>query len=1317
MNLRKSQTVNSKLMQSKIHIVFSIIFFSIIFTHAQDIRNIGTESGLSNNQAYSISQDRKGFIWISTKQGIDRFDGTRIVNYTLPIKLKPNSHIKVRVDNIKNIWAYTSHGDLFYLSYANNRFIHYKKIAAPLLDIFFDAENRLWAATTSGLFVLQNGKLTRKLGKQCVVLCSYDQNSFLIADNYKVYIYNIPKNKTVDLIELKSHSLNQNSQNIVSLFHDVRHNQIWIGTVSLGVFCYNINNHKLTNLNTYIKDLPQVPVWRIKSFSRDVLCFSTDGGGIFFVNKKTYSLNKRIQENVNASNTIKGNGIYDIFIDDQGAMYSVSFTGGLSIIKTQNKYFEVLRQERNNSNSLSNNVVRSILEDGAGDLWFATYNGVNYWSRKTNHWKYFTNNQDNFYLSLTEDRNGNVLAGSYSQGITIINKNKGIIGHLFPKNSQKEIGTNFIMAIKFDYFGNMWAGGYFGELSCYNPNSKAYQYVDISNVNALENNDSTSIFVASTFGAFKVNTLTLAKKEIILNGVSNKRDHLGFNTLAKITNRNEVWWGSEGEGLFCWNYTNNKVRKYTLKDGLPSDFVVSLLYDKDSLLWGGTDNGLFSINPKNSKITSYSIKDGLSDNTFSRHSMFLTRNKELLFGTNNGVTKFNSHQALSNNEKIKLYIDEFRIFNQPVVANQEHSPLKGDIDDTKSIKLKWSQHSFSFSFGNIDIQTSKQIYYQWKLIGLDNDWNISSNNTLASYTNVQPGEYEFVLKAVNRSDKNEIAEKRIKIEITPPFWETYWARFIILLLFAFIIRTIYLFYHKKQIQQYSDEKIDFFTKTAHDIKTPLSLIMAPLNELKKSSSLIDKEKYFINLAVSNVERLNTIVNQLMDFQKSDILKSQLLVTSFDVISFVRKKVEVFSLLAKKQDIDIIFTANIELLEVWMDIEKFERIVDNLISNAIKYTPGGGAIEVNIQNGSNSWNLEVKDNGIGISKNDQTKLFKHFYRGENAINSNISGSGVGLLLTKNYVLLHKGNISFDSTQGIGTRFIVTFKLGKSHYGEDVVFSNSNTVPDMKTLISENDDNVFKPSKMLSENEVKILLVEDNDELRNFLQTILGSSFAIQSAINGREAFEILDTYLPDIIISDVQMPEMDGLTFSSKIKNNFETSHIPIILLSALTQKDQILRGIQIGVDDYITKPFDIDLLIAKIHAILKNRELVRLRFLNKLDDVEIKTDIPNERDREFIDKALHFIQTNLDNVDFNKDVLAREMAVSQSLLYSKIKHLSGESPSDLIRIIRLKKSMELLKVNKYSVSEVAFMSGFNDSKYFSTIFKKYFGKSPSEVNK
>lgn len=1295
-----------------IYVTTQVLF--IQFAYTQEIVNIGIENGLSNNQAYSINQDSKGFIWISTKQGIDRFDGIRITNYSFPVKLAANSHIKLLVDKKKNLWAYTSLGDICSFSYNKNKFILHSRISTPIYSTSFDSQNRLWLVTKTGVYLINQNKLIKKISGLYNVIQYFDSNHFLLADNNVVYLYNTNNNTIQKITEFKVKSQNQKSQNIASLYFDHSYNQLWIGTINQGVYCYDMLNKALIRLKDKVTEIPSVPVWSIKSYSNDLVCFSTDGAGIFLINKKDHTLQKRIQEDVNASNSIKGNGIYDIFVDDHKTLYSVSFTGGLSIIKSQNKNFDVLHQERNNKNSLSNNVVRAIHEDTDGDLWFATYNGVNCLDTRTQQWSCFSDYKDNFYLSLTEDQNGNILAGSYSQGITVLNKHKGIIGHIYPKDTKREIGTNFIMALLFDEDENLWSGGCFGELSCYQPAKGKFKYFNITDVNALCNNDSSSILVASSVGAYIINFKTFQVRELRFGYLKNKAERLMFNTVTKIDENNTVWWGSEGEGLFCWDGIKQKVKRFTVKDGLPSDYVVSLLYDKDSLIWGGTDNGLFSINMKTSRVISYSTKEGLSANNFSRHSMAITHKKELLFGTNNGITRFYSHQEVFDYERIKLYIDEFRIFNQPVVAAAENSILKEDIDITKNISLDWTKHSFAFSFGSIDLQNNKQVYYQWKLEGLDNDWNYSSLSTLASYTNVQPGRYEFVLRAISKSSKNEFAEKRINIIVRPPFWKTWWARLIFLLITVLVFRAIYIYYKKKRIQRYSDEKIDFFTKTAHDIKTPLALIQAPLNELKKTANLNDKEQYFIELAVSNVERLNMIVNQLMDFQKSDTLKSQLMLSSIDVVEFLREKVEVFSILAQRQSVKVLFNPLVTELNAWLDVEKFDRIIDNLISNALKYSAEEGVVEISVKTEANDWILTVSDNGIGISEKDQSKLFQHFYRGENAINSNISGSGVGLLLTKNYTLLHKGKISFISTPGVGSTFTINFKQGKSHFNDDVIYSDKVTFnEDPKTAIVPGVKHMKHSS---SDNKVKILLVEDNHELREFVQTILSFNFYVESTENGKEALKALEKFSADLIISDVQMPEMDGLTFSQKIKNTFETSHIPIILLSALTQKNQILKGLEIGVDDYITKPFDIDLLIAKINTILKNRELVRAQFLDNLDDNKVKVEIiPNRRDKEFIEKALSVIHAKMFEFDFNKDFLAREMAVSQSLLYSKIKHLSGEAPSDLIRIVRLKRSMELLKKNQYPISEVAFMCGFNDAKYFSTVFKKYYGKTPSEI--
>jgi len=1313
-----------KLLYSKILIISLVCLFFIVPISGQNIRNINVDNGLSNNQTYSIAQDWKGFIWVTNKKGVDRFDGVNVVNYNLPVKINAFMTTIVLTDRKKNLWAYTFQGDIFYFSYIENRFVHYIKTEKQIHYVSFDESNKLWIATENEFLVCDNKQTKLRLEKTFYTIYPIQYNNLLVADNNKVYKYDTKTNALTFLTELNCYGLNRKLHNIISLYFDPQNQDIWIGTVSFGLFNYNLKTGQLVDVSSKNTEFPLIPIRKIIPFNSNSICFSTDGSGIFFLNKNNFKITRQIKEDANEFNTIKGNGVFDLFKDDDDVLYSVSYTGGISIINNQKSNFNIIRQEKNNSNSLSNDVVSSIIEDRDGDLWFSTPNGVNLWEREKNKWRLFKysiyDQQLNMFLTLTEDKHsGNILAGSFSRGIMIINKQKGVVGYLSPKDFQKEIGTNFIAKIYVDEKGNIWSGGYFGELSCYQVQKQDFYYFDIKSAEAIEPLTADLILVAtSEDGVFTVNKNNFQTQKIYLFQGTKKKDQHRVRAIANNKSTYEVWCGTDGEGLVCWNYKNGKLSYLSEKDGLPSNYIQSLVFDNKGLLWGGSDNGLFCLNTKNHDVITYTRKDGLSDNSFLRQSCVLTRNNELLFGTNSGVNKFSTDVSTTGSKDIRLYIDVFSIFNQPVVANQKNSPLSDDIDNTHKIELKWNQNSFSFSFGCVDLQNIKQIQYKWKLQGLEDAWNNSLVRTYANYTNIEPGNYEFILQAINKPDKKVLAVKKINVVVTPPFWATFWARIIFFLIIVVSARGIYIYFKKKKIQRYSDEKVDFFTRTAHDIKTPLSLVMAPINELRKSSEFNDKDKYLINLAVSNIEKLTTVVNQLMDFQKSDSLKSQLVVSRFNVIELTRNKVEVFSLLAKKQDIDIVFAPEISELFEWMDVEKFERILDNLISNAIKYTGTGGNVMINIKSNEEKWKIAIKDSGIGISIKDQSKLFKHFYRGENAVNSTISGSGVGLLLTKNYVALHNGKIEFKSAPNVGTEFVLTFNHGKDHYGKKVFVSENDLSKSQAASTLLQQKHFHKIEKDFSSHKVRLMLIEDNEELLNFMQVALSELFTVRTACNGKEALDMMSDYDPDLVISDVQMPEMDGLTFSSKLKSNFETSHIPIILLSALTQKDQIISGIESGVDDYITKPFDMDLLIAKIQTILKNRQLVRERFIDKItQNADIKVEIANERDREFIEKVLLYIQNNLEQPNLKKNTLAREMAVSQTLLFSKLKHLTGEAPSDLIRIIRLKRAMELLQTTNNSILDIAMMTGFNDSKYFSTVFKKHYGKSPSEVNK
>lgn len=567
----------------------------------------------------------------------------------------------------------------------------------------------------------------------------------------------------------------------------------------------------------------------------------------------------------------------------------------------------------------------------------------------------------------------------------------------------------------------------------------------------------------------------------------------------------------------------------------------------------------------------------------------------------------------------------------------------------------------------------------------------------------------------DNSLSNVVAERSVTIKLIPPFWRTGWFWMLLLIVVSGIIFLYFLYYINRLKQEHTEEKVRFFTNTAHDIRTSLTLIKAPVEELSKEKNLTESGKYYLNLAIEQARQLSSVVTQLMDFQKVDVGKEHLFLAMTDLVKLVSHRKIMLDSYAKSKNLELKFVSDRGSYITAVDETKMEKVIDNLISNAIKYSPEKSLILIDLKCDEKKWILQVKDHGIGISRKAQRQLFKEFYRGDNAINSKVVGSGIGLLLVKNYVRMHGGNINCMSQENVGSTFQVIIPF-KSVVQESLATKANSDHEIGSGFIAEVSiplecENEIHPSK-----EMKVLIVEDNDDLLNFMKSILSNDFKVFTAVDGVKAWSFISKQMPDLVVSDIMMPNMDGFELCKIVKSTYETSHIPVILLTALSEKTDQLRGIGLGADDYLTKPFDMNLLIQKIKSIILNRELVREKALRLISISSSEPILENELNDKFVKRMLEVAQANISNAEFDKDEFASAMNVSSSLLYKKIKSLTDQSPTDFIKTIRLKHAVELLQSRKYTVTEVSEMCGFASVGYFSTVFRKHYGKSPSEVS-
>ena len=713
---------------------------------------------------------------------------------------------------------------------------------------------------------------------------------------------------------------------------------------------------------------------------------------------------------------------------------------------------------------------------------------------------------------------------------------------------------------------------------------------------------------------------------------------------------------------------------------------------------------------------------GLMTTHFNALSGTLRKNNKFILGSSDGAVEFDKDMKLPRSYSSKMIFSDFKLFYQTIYPGDEDSPLKASINDTKVLKLKYNQNRFSLQVSSINYDYPSNILYSWRLEGFYDKWSKPGTENTIRYTNLAPGKYTLRVRAISNEDKRIMLEERsMDIIIAQPFWLTFWAMLVytaILCLIAIVLLRILILRKQRKV---SDEKIHFFINTAHDIRTPLTLIKAPLEELREKEELSKEGISNMNTALRNVNALLRLTTNLINFERADVYSSELYISEHELNTFMNEIFNAFQQYANIKHINFTYESNFRYMNVWFDKEKMESIFKNIISNALKYTPENGNVQVFVSESTDSWSVEVRDTGIGIPANEQKKLFKLHFRGSNAINSKVTGSGIGLMLVWKLVRLHKGKINLSSIENQGSVIKITFPKDSKRFRKAHLATPSKQRIEIENVPSSSPEIYENAQKKENINHRRILIVEDNDELRNYLSQTLSEEYIVQVCSNGKEALTIIPEYKPELVISDIMMPEMRGDELCQAIKNNIETSHIPVILLTALNNEKDILSGLQIGADEYVVKPFNIGILKANVANLLANRALLRSKYANlDLNDEENDEDCINcsqDIDWKFIANVKKNVEDNIDNPALTVDVLCSLMGMSRTSFYNKLRALTDQAPGDYIRLIRLKRAVQLLKEDTHSITEIAEMTGFSDAKYFREVFKKHFNVSPSQYGK
>ncbi|MDU1906596.1 MAG: two-component regulator propeller domain-containing protein [Dysgonomonas sp.] len=1301
-------------MRLGIAVLFLLISSLHLLSSDMKFYNINSIYGISMRETSSICKDDNGFIWTSSKTGILRITDGDYRIYPLPYRTADVITVKLIYKN-SQLYAYTNNGQLFIYNELHDRFglvVDLRELLVEyylhlvLNDMTIDDSGKYWFATSAGLYRYADGTLTSINKKNIDVtrVTKYDDTHLIFATGEGLSL--------LDINTLRGEFIYRDMENDMpytsSLYYDSINSRLWIGTNSEGLYNYDFQNRSFEKiaLECFLKQ----PVMAIEESSDSTLYVGIDGQGIWEISKDGKALLNIYRENADNPHSLSGDGVYDVFHDADKRVWVSTYSGGLSFFEKEAPLVIQLTHQINNPNSLCNNQVNKVLEDSRGDIWFATNNGICRWRVSTGKWDVFYQNkheQAQVFLALCEDNEGNIWAGTYSLGVYILDSNTGkeLKHYSFDKRDDTGFTGKFIFDIFKDSEGDIWLGGMSSDIICYKTKEKEFRSYSTQPVRSFCEYSPGKILASCTYGLLLVDKES-GKEEIILN------NYLAHGALIIDDN---LWVSTSGDGLVRFNKNSKTATKFTSKSGISSNYVNSVVF-ANGYLWLGTENGLCRFNPHDNSVLIYSFILPLSNISYNVNAGFKLKNGDLAWGTNEGVVIFDPNRLYKTSHQGEIFLQDISISGRSI---RETSELLHGIPVNKQtdIKLNYNQSTFALELIPIGV-SSLGTKFSWKLEGIDNDWSPPSDLRFINYANIPSGNFELKIRMLDNSLSQIIDERMLAIQIVPPFWDTWWFRLIVFAVISSIVLFILKIYTNRLEQRHAEDKIRFFTNTAHDIRTSLTLIKAPIEELNKEKSLSDKGQYYLNLATEQSNRLSFVTTQLLDFQKVDIGKGQVFLMMVNIVELVSRRISMFEATAKNNNINLVFSSDKDVYTTAVDELKFEKVVDNLISNAIKYSHPHGNVEINLTCKKEEWILAVKDYGLGISDNAQNKLFREFYRGDNVANSKMVGSGIGLLLVKNYVSMHNGEIILKSKENEGSTFtiVVPYKeVAEVAYPQVTEIDIKADMPAEANHNADDPEISIKEEEELTPKKQTILIAEDNNDLQSFLNYSLQDSYNIIIANDGLEAWQIIQKKMPDLVISDIMMPNMDGLELCRLIKSTFETSHTPVILLTSLSEKTKQLEGLGLGADDYITKPFDIMILTQRIKSIVKNRETVKDKAVKMIKQNDSELIFSNELNDRFVKKAVEVINSNISNSLFGKEEFASAMNVSSSLLYKKIKALTGQSPTDFIKIIRLNYSLELLQSRKYTVTEVSELAGFSSIGYFSTVFKKHFGKSPTEI--
>lgn len=1257
-------------------LLFFLALLSTVHTKGQQIKHLNSKDGLTTGNVVVFEKDSLGYLWIGTNQGLSRYSGAEFKNYELErvTSLKGNSVAEIL--NVKgDLYVICLNGTLLKYRYDSDSFVKiFSQDNKPFNSLTSIHSTKLLIGLQEGFIIYDTKtKKSKNIPYPEITVnrkLHYKNGAIYCGTSKGIYVFSYDKNN--NSIVFKNRFLAQ--EDVIDLAFDHK-NRIWVGTETGGL-------HIITGSKTERVNIGQVlnKTYAIREIGFDKnnnALIAIDRLGLFVLNSN-FEIIKSYSHDVNDENSIGQNSIYEIYVDETNAYWLGIREGGINIIYEKDNVFANIFHVKNEANSISNNKIRSIYESNNGTLWFGTENGISKYTIDKQ-WTNFNKNPQLFntaILTITQ-YNGEIVLGTYGEGLLKLDEKTE---SLSSPQLTPAIPLKFVFHTS-SFDNNLWIGGSDGPLTHYLNNKLVNKY-SVGTVKVVIRGYDDIDYVGSTRGLFEINKRNGSVRKIKENPKYpfNEINDLYFDIL------NNCIWVAATNGVFKYSPSNDELTILNENAGTDMGTVFSIEKDNRQNLFFGSNTGLWKYDIKKRVLRKYDEQDGLFIDEFGPGASAKLRDGRLAFGGPNGAVVFDPILLTPDETIGDIYLSNFQINGK----NPDSLQFPKNINFEKQLILNYDQNTISFNLETLKFHGSKRNIFNVKLVGYDEDYKAIVTSKKITYSNIKPGSYTLLVQAFNADGVQGSSDYKLEIVVKNPFWKTWWAICFYLFILS-IITYLIMRISKANLRKLEDEnRIKFFVEVAHDIRTPVSLIQLLVAQLANQQN-VEKS---IELIQRNTQNLNEYVTQLLDFQKINRKQLRLAVSKIDLKDCLAKIIEDFTPILQEKSIDVML--DVKHIPVWLDEPKMKRIFYNLISNAIKYSHDGGEITIRAFL-DDKLKIDFIDNGIGVPAKQQDLIFQRFTRGTNVSNKGIPGTGIGLLLSKKIIELHGGQILLESKENIGSKFTIVLPVGTEHYAKDEL------IIDHQTHSNEKKVNDFIHDSKL------VLLVEDNNELREAIKNELESAYSIIEAVNGKEGLLLALSKNPDLIITDVIMPEMDGKELCNLLKTNFKTSHIPVIMLSALVDVDDKLQGLENGADAYVEKPFNVEILKVTMNNLLKSRENIS----HLLQDKQVKKQLTP--DESFLSDIIDTIKKNLTEKDFSIDTLCDIMGLSRSNLFRKLKGLIQMSPSDLIIKIKLSHAEELMRSKSHHrVSDIAYDSGFQDPKYFSTIFKKHYNKTPKE---